>query len=250
MSKFIDRLCQVSQTAVQPMGFRTGAGGAPGPKLLLVAAVAKADGVAEYVAGADAGLADVGELGSGGLKKVLEAVPDIRWGGWVKNVTSEKAGQLAEGCDFVVFPESMAVAAFQGEVGKVLAVEPSAGDGLVRALEKLPMDAVLLGFEPETGLTWQDLAQVQRFANLLAKPLLVLVPPGVGAAELQALLGAGVSGVVVEAGQRGRVTELRKAIDGLVVPPQRWRKRPAAIVPLVGGGEMEAAEEPDEEEED
>ena len=254
MSKFIDRLNQVSQAVAQPMGFRAGAGTQAKPKLLLVAGVTELNGVADHIAEADAGLVNLAGLGLGAFKKVVRAAPDIPWG--VANGGDKEISQILDaGCDFVVFPaDSTALAMFQGEgVGKILAVEPSLSDSLVRAADRLPVDAVLVGYEQEEVLTWHHLMQIQRYADLLAKPLLVSIPANTVAAELQAMLAAGVSGVVVEvdAGQPpGRMGELRKMIDSLAPPPRRKWGRLGAIVPLVGGRTAEAAEEPEEEEEE
>ncbi len=258
MSKFIDKLKQASQTA-PPIGFKATLATLSKPKMLLIASLSQAnlDGVADYVAGADAGLLPVSELSSGAeaIKKTLQAVSDIPWGGWLKDVGRKEITQIVDsGCDFVVFPAvSTALATLQGNgVGKILEVPASLSDGLLRAVNKSPVDAVLISGEPEEGgfLTWQHLMHFQRCADLLSKPLLASIPRDVTASELQALWEAGVDGVVVEVGVEqpaGRLMELRQAIDSSTLPPQRKREKPAALVPYTEPMVGAVTEEPEEE---
>jgi len=257
MSKFIDKLNQVSQAVTQPMGFGAAAAAQSKPKMLLVAGLAKSNGVADYVAGADAGLLHLAEAGARAkaFKEVLQARPDIPWG--VEIAGGEEITRMVNaGCDFVVFPaDSAALAMLQSEgVGKILAVEASLGDGLLRAVDKLPVDAVLISYGHPEGqvLTWHHLMQLQRYADLLTKPLLASIPASVVVSELQALWEVGVNGVVVEVGAgqpAGRLVELRQAIDSLAPPPQRKRGKLGALVPFVGGKAAAAADEGEEEEE-
>ena len=134
-----------------------------------------------------------------------QAVPDIPWGGWLKNIDQGGIKQMAKaGCDFVVFPAAnTSLALLQNdEIGKILEVESSLNEGLLRAVNELPIDAVLIAGEQEGEyfLTWHHLMLFQRFADLLTKPLLVSIPPNVTANELQVLWGVGVDGAVIEVG--------------------------------------------------
>ena len=69
------------------------------------------------------------------------------------------------------------------------------------------------------------------------------------ASELQAVWEAGVSGVVIEAGEvRGRLKELRQSIDKLTFPPQRKRGKPGALLPYIGRETGVVIKEEEEEE--
>jgi len=258
MSQLIDKLVQASQAEPQPIGFRAGKDTALKPKMLLIASLAQAgiDSLADYVTGADAGLLPVSESASGirAFKEVSQAVADIPWGGWLKDSALEDEDQLASaGCDFVVFPAaSTALAALQDDkVGRILEMTASLSDGLLRAVDKLPVDAVLVGGKQDNGriLTWQHLMHFQQCANLLTKPLLASIPSSVTASELQALLAAGVNGVVVEveAGQpAGRLLEMSRVISELTLP-RRQLKKPAVLVPRVSSQVATEVEESEEE---
>lgn len=248
MSKFIDKLKQLSQTAPEPMGFKAAAAATPKPKMLLVARVADfAD-----VAGADAGVISLTGPGAKSIKEALKAAPDIPWGGWLGDSVREDIKPLIAECDFLVFPSNAALTTLPSDkVGKVLEVPPSLGDGLLRAVEELPVDAVLMDSALADGqpLTWNHLMQFQRCANLLTKPVLVSVSHTVTSSELQAMHAVGVKGIVVEvkAGQpAGRLAELRQAIDKIVLPAPANRRRPMALIPNLGAAVAEEAEEEEE----
>ena len=245
MSKFVDKLKRVSQAVTQPMGFGRGQIASPTPKMLLVASLAEVDvsKLADLVAGADAGLLNISEWGGDSkiLQEYADAVSDIPWGGWLK--TSEwRGGEKLEAlhCDFVVFPAAQTpIRIFdKPEVGKILEVRSSLGEGILRTINELPVDGVLITVDNEDSspITWQQLMLFQRFADLLAKPLLIPVPAKVTAGELRMLWESGVDGVIVKVGAgqpRGRLKKLRGEIDKLPLPSQGRRARVKALLPKI-----------------
>ena len=233
------------------MGFRAEQPVSPKPKMLLIASLAGAnvDNLADYMAGADAGLLPISKLSSGNetFKKISQDVPDIPWGGWLKDISWGEMKQMERiGCDFVIFPAANTSLAIlqNNEVGRILEVEASLSEGLLRTIDELPVDAVLIAGEQREDyfLTWQHLMLFWRFANSLAKPLLVSVPSRVMASELQVLWEAGVDGVIVEAGVGG-LKELRQAIDKLTFSPQRRQRKAEALLPYISEGTGIATEE-------
>ena len=261
MSRFIDKLNQVMQAVPQPVGFRTTQSVSPKPKMLLVAGLVQAnvDDLADYVAGADAGLLLMSELDSGvkSLQKISQVVSGIPWGVWLRDIDRGGIKQIVKvGCDFVVFPAAnTSLAMLQGdEGGKILQVEASVGEGLLRTVDDLPVDAVLIDGEQEEQhfLTWHDLMIFRHFTALLTKPLLVCIPSNVTANELKALGEAGVSGVIVEVGvgqPAERINELRQTIDKLTFPLQRRRRKAGVLLPYISGEAGVVTEEEEEEEE-
>jgi len=245
MSRFIDKLNQVSRVVPQSIGFRRAQPVSLKPKILLIASLAEASvgSLADYVAGADAGLLRIPKLSSGAktLKEMSLAAPDIPWGGWLRNIDKGGIKQMAKaGCDFVVFPATNTPLALlqNDERGKILEVESSLSEGLLRAVNELSIDAVLIAGEQEGEyfLTWHHLMLFQRFADLLTKHLLASIPSNVTANELQALWEAGVDGVVIEVGAGQpveRLKELRQVIDKLAFPSQRKRKKAEVLLPYI-----------------
>ena len=260
MSRFIEKLKQASLAAPQQMGFRASTATSSKPRMILVASLPEATrggNSADYVAGADAGLLCITKLSSGvkALEKISKAVPEIPWGGWVKNISSEEIKLLVEaGADFVLFPSTSSIDVAQKEgVGRILEVEASIGEGLLRAIDRLPVDAVLMGSEEGEGITWHQLMRYHRYTSLLSKPLLVSVTLQVTGNELQALGEAGVDGVLVEMDAEqpaGRVNELRQAMDKLTFPSRHKQQRIGVLLPRVSPAGGETAEEEEEEEEE
>ncbi len=260
MSKFIDKLKRLSQVEPESIGFRPHQPTSPKPKIQLVTSLAskKLDHLADAVAGADAVLLPVAQGNPDvlSLAKITQAMTDIPWGGWLKGGQSGIAELIKAGCDFVVFPAAQTplTAVADSKVGKILEVDASLGDGLLRAINELPIDAALVagGLRESDSLTWQHLMLFRRFAALLTKPLLVPVPSNVGADELQALWEAGVDGVVIEATTRERLKELRHTIDGLTFPLPRRKEKVEAVLPRIGHelGQVVAEEEEEEEDEE
>jgi hypothetical protein len=260
MSRLIDKLNRVSQAVPQAMGFRAMQNVSPKPRILLIADLAEAnvDGVADYVAGADAGLLHIPNLSEGAktLKNICKVVPDITWGGWLRDVGQGEVKQIIEaGCDFIVFPPAnTSLALLQDtKLGKILQVETSLSEGLLRTVNELPVDAVLTngGQDGEYFLTWHHLMLFQRFADLLTKPLVVSVPSNVTADELQALWETGVEGVMIKVGveqTKGKLKELHEIIDKLTFTSRRKGGKAEALLPYIGEKRDVVAEEEEEEE--
>jgi hypothetical protein len=258
MSKFIEKLSRLSQGTTQPLGFRLSQSTPPRPKIQLVASLNQedAESLVNHITGADAALLRISNLNSGSqtLKKVSQDLADIPWGAWLK--TSGQAGinpLIKAGCDFVIFPTNTPLTVFtKEEVGKVLEVEASLSDGLLRVLNGLPIDAVFFAAEGKTevSLTWQHLMFFQRLGDWLTKPLLVPVPAKVTGDELQTLWAAGVDGVVVAVTSElspERFKELRQVINELTFPAPRRRGKPEPLLPRI---RAEAEKEEEEEEEE
>ncbi|MBI2831686.1 MAG: hypothetical protein HYX79_05470 [Chloroflexi bacterium] len=263
MSKLVDKLEEISQPAIEPMGFRPGGARQQKARMLLVGSVERPDteGLAERLAGADAGLLHTSDsnLGTKLLQNARKAVPDIPWGVRLTEDDGDGLKQLAEaGCDFVIFqPARATLEMLENEnTGNIPEIESSLGEGMLRAINGLPADAVFLASEREGEyvLTWHHLMLFQRVAHLTGKPLLVWAPPGITVHELQAMLDAGVKGVVVETGNgetSGRLKEIRDKIGKLnSAIPHKKRKLSATVPRMVEETKPTPVEEEEEEGED
>ena len=259
MSRFIDKLNRLSRTESQPIGFRTKEAASTRLKMQLVVSLAQenVDVLADNMIGADAGLVRISKLNSGvkALQKISQEVSDIPWGGWLPGGGQGKIKQITRvGGDFVVFSAiNTPLSILQNdEVGKILEVEASIGEGVLRAVNELPVDAVLIADEQKEGyfLTWQHLMLFRRFADLLTKPLLVSVPLKVTVGEFQTLWGAGIAGVVVEVTAEqpyDRLKKLRQAIDKLIFPSPGKREKVEPLLSHVSGESGRVTTEKEEE---
>jgi len=258
MSRLIDKFNEIAKAVPKPMGFRTETPVSTKAKMLLIAGVAQANNIerlADYVTGADAVL--IARMSARArTSPQMDKLPDIPWGLRLEDIDSKQVTSILKaGCDFLVFTDSLALAIPENEkLGKVLQVETSLGEGLIKTLNGLPVDAVMVAGEPGEAsvLTWHHLMLFQRFADLLTKPLLICLPAKVTASELQALWNTGVDGVVVdiETGEpEGSIKELRQMIDNLTFPT-RERKKVAALLPHLPAGVDTATDAEEEEEEE
>ena len=260
MSRLIDEFHKATRTTAQPMGFRAARPTAAAARMPLVASleIGANENPADCTGGASAVLLRPGKTRPTAktIQTMVKNLPDIPWGVYLDDNGDKKAvSPEGEGCDFVVFSASgrISVTPQEEKIGRILQVESSMDDGLLRAINDLPMDAVLIAdtFEGGGTLVWHQLMIFQHLARLILKPLIVPVPANISGEELNALWEAGVDGLVVEvdASSTGGLKELRQAIDKLPPRSQLKRDRMEALLPRTGG-ESSAVPPPDEEEEE
>lgn len=255
MSKFIDKLKQISQASPQPIGFRTVQTSTPKPKVQLVASLTQEgiDNIADYTSSVDALLLHISKSDVKTLEKIAKAASDIPCGVHLER-QEEMKSILTSDCDFIVFSagSTLLTALQDNKIGKVLELESSITDSLLRATNELPIDTVLIASEQKEDypLTWQHLMLFQRFADLLSKPFLVPAPLNITAEELQALWKAGIKGIVVEVTSKqsfSKLQELRQTINQTDFPLVRKREKIEAMLPRISEPKPEV---PPEEEED
>lgn len=262
MSKFIDKLTHLTRGESQSIGFRRKEGESPGRKMVLVARLTpdNVKGLSNKLDGADAGLITVSETARGveALEKLCGDYGDIIWGCWLAGASRAAMEKLTgAGGDFIVFSAAdtpLGIVEY-GEAGRILEVDPSISEGILRTANTLPVDAVLISEKEPDGppLNWQHLMLFRRFADLLIKPLLVTIPARISAREMGALWEAGVSGVVVEITAKTPADSLKKigqAIDKLETPPPSRKESLGALLPQAARQEGAAVVEEEEEEED
>ena len=191
------------------------------------------------------------------LDRIAKSLGDRLWGASVGGLDEEQAQRLkAAGCDYVVFDaEATAAGVLNDEdLGKILALGPDLSEDVARAIQELPIDAVL--FSPQEGLlplTVQRLIDIQLVRSQVDKPFVMAMPSELGQPELEAFRNTDVAGLAFEISSADRVAELRETISNLPRRKPRARSRDA-IVPQVAAGftrpEQGGEEEDDEDGED
>jgi hypothetical protein len=237
MSKFIERLKQVSQPPPPPMGFRASRNNEKRPKLQLVAAV-QADVPPDKLAIADAVIVPDAKSGFEGVVWGVRLRPKDRIDSVIK-----------AGADFVVLPAESAVISADKKIGKALEINESIADALLRAVNELAVDAVTLA-EDGGGLTWRRLMTFERFAGILNKPVLVQAAADSTAEELQMIWQTGVSGIIVKVAgdtDEGALATLHNRIDGLEFPSRKHREKVQAVLPRVAPPSEEVEEGEDDD---
>ncbi|MCJ7605577.1 MAG: hypothetical protein MUO19_06035 [Dehalococcoidales bacterium] len=250
MSKIIDFFQRDSQATSQPMGFRTSRTSAPVKRLALIAAVTPGAAITPAV-GADAMLIRPGKtrLTAKTALAISKSLGDMPWG--IAD-TGDKPVSVPGGCDFVVFPATARTDAAprDEEVAKILEVESSMDDGLLRSVNDLPVDAVVIldSFEDAGPLVWHRLMILRHVTHLVSKPVIVPVPADICKDDLESLWEAGIEGIIVDA-DADRIAALHKTIVALPPRSAPKRDRAEALLPRTGG-ESGSVTEPDEEEEE
>jgi hypothetical protein len=256
MSKLIEKLKKLSQTAPPPMGFHTNRPVEENPALLAIGRLQlnSTAPATKYNGGADAVLiySNKTELTLKEIQKTVKSLGDIPWGVYLEESGSETAALIEAGCDFIVFsPASRITDLPQDEnTGKILQLESSMDDGLLRAVNDLPADAVLVtdALAENEILTIHHLMIYRHVANYIGKPLITPVPANIAEADLKALRDAEIKGVMAEIDTTNGedLKELKKKIVKL--PPRIVKKQEkgGVIIPHIAT----AAAPPDEEEEE
>ncbi len=253
MSKLIDLLTRKNQSPA-PFGFRSARTEAAANRLILIASVSAGSEEAETsVKGAHAVLvrSSEGKLTAKAAQAAGKSLDGVPWG-IADNV--DKPVNLPSACDFVLMSTSARPAAAPKDenVGRLLEIESSMDDGLLRAVNELPVDAVVAtdSLTFTTELNWHQLMIFRHLTHIFSVPVIVPVPAGISAEDLKSLWDAGVDGVLADAAE-ANISDLRAAIDQLPARTEGRKKRPA-IVPRLGLTPETArpAPEPDEEEEE
>ena len=244
MSEFIKKLEAASRGEKRPMGFGRAASEAPKRRILLVAA--GEDFPPEVVSSVDALLSPGGAAKPDKNEKIPWGVrPDIRAG----------KPAVKNGADYVVITAEQAPLSILAEkkAGKVLGISPSITDVLLRAVNDIGIDAVLLDCPQDgrEGLTLRDLLEFRRFTAMLSKPVIVTVPASISDDDILAIWEAGVVALLLPEGiSPAAVRELRERIDKLTFPTQRKGGHEGLFPRLSGQAVKEAPETSEEEEED
>ncbi len=254
MSRLIDKLTRIRQNEPQPIGFAAlSRSAAEKPRLQVIACV-KAENLDKVSGGlnrADAVLIEiVRDEDLAALEKICQTEKNIPAGGWLKSSSSEtlkKATDVA--CDFVVFPGTIPVALTQKEkMGRILELDTSLNERILRAAGELPIDAVLAFDKGEDSpLTVNRLMFLQYLVNSIAKPVVVSIPTKLTEPELQALWDIGINGVavdLVDEKSTKNLAELRKDLENLAPPAFRKKFKAGATIPRM---QTEPSQPPEEE---
>ena len=257
MSKLLDKLDRISKGNAAPMGFGATVSLEKTPPLLVIGIVRK-----DYVKGAksmakaqgDASLFHYADTSASVTADARKALGPIPWGVWSERLELQDIQKLKEqGCDFLAFPgEGVALEALEeSETGRILVLPVDTEDRVLRTLDDLPVDAVLIRLaDPKTSpLRLEHLIQIGAIRSMTSKYLLVERPVPPSQRELEALRDAGVDAVAVDVAT-APADQIAQARQALLELPQRKTRaeRPAATLPYVGTRPAGAGREEEEEE--
>lgn len=234
MSQLIKKLRHVSESVAPSLGFKTAAASSARP-MLLVAIVPGSDpsGIAAIAgAGVDAVMVHSQDLKGDveTFKSMAEGIGDIPWGVIPELMTGDDIKELiGAGGDFITFAASKAPAALlEEEIGKVIRLNLPLDEGLLRTIDQVPIDTILLDLRGEGDtITISHLIECQRLSLSTRKPIMVAADQKLDNGELQALWEAGVNGVAVEAKKelQPELLRLHQAIEAISKTPRKSGER-------------------------
>lgn len=247
-SRFIENLKKLSQSSVPPLGFGRRKEDQKTPPLMIIFSLDSVTEVKEAAGKADAILFSGSKIDKESVKQQIKA-DAAPWGIALKS--SKDTGDFKElGFDFLLLSskETRAAVLRTEELGKVIEIDADLPDSQLRALEYLPVDALLLPFSGRGNtLTVQELLAYQRADLLVTKPLLGYVPSKISGEDLRLLWEAGLDGVVLKAVEVSgeEMARLKEAIKSF--PSHRGEKKrlEALVPPAASPIPEESLEEPE-----
>ena len=249
MGKLADKLRELARGGGQPIGFAGMAARTQTPRMLVGTHLDAPDQQAVEDAvqsGADVILFQAGPATTDDMFKTFgTAGQRAMWGGILAMGGRDEVERLSKAkSDFVVLGSGTinADALLAENIDKVLEIDASWDDMLLRTVDQLPITAVLYRALGAEDLTVQHLMQCQKIIALARKPAFVLLPPAVGVRSLTLLRDAGVYGVVVPP---GAVKDFRMAVHELPAPKRR-EERMEATLPAPGHGHEHDEDEDDD----
>jgi len=257
MSKFIEKLQRIWRNEPQPMGFALSRSASEKPRIQLIAQINAADveTITASLSSADAVIVNIAKSDDvGALEKLCQSKDGPPAGGWIKVTNNGALKKLLNlECDFAVFSTSSQLTVTQKEkLGRILEIDASLSEGLLRTCNDLPVDAVLTADKVGESLNISRLMQIQHLLYFINKPILVAISNDLGTPDLQALWDAGVSGVIIEIEDEKsaeKLVELRKTLEKLTPSTSRKKARTSAILPRLQA-ETPPPEEGEEEEDE
>jgi hypothetical protein len=259
MSKFLDRMEQISRGTQAPLGFGV-ARPEKIPGMALVGLITSnhpsgVSTVADLAPDAALVAGGPGQASASELAEPLGAA--LPWGVRATSMTQEEVQAYQEsGCDLLAFPlEGTPVSAVASdEIARILCVDPDINERQLRAIMALPVDMLLLSMSGHSGpWTLSELAAVGSVSRRAGeKYILVEVSQPPDGKELEVLRDIGVHGLVVDVGHvtSDALAGLKKRL--LEMPRQRpGRKgRRNAIVPSSAFLSVEVPGREEEEDDD
>jgi hypothetical protein len=178
--------------------------------------------------------------------KFTASLGELPWGVSIGEATDEQLADLKEaGCDFLVCDAEKAPLMLlrEEDIGRIVKLEPSLPDGLIRVTAQLPIDAVLIG--GDSSLSVHRLMICQHMVNLVRMPPVALAPLDIADEDLKELWETGIAGIVVAVAgdSKERLAELRKAIKDLPISRRKASDKSGALLPYIGEEEMDDIDE-------
>ena len=206
MNKLLDRLDRIAHGAPAGLGFVTSTKREPVPHLALLAQVAAPkESTVSALAEAQVDAFIVTQQGKDmkALERTVKPLKKVSWGATVEHLDRELTeAYKSQGSDFLVFgiEGTRADALEEGEMARVLRIPADLEESTLRALEDLPVDAVLLQRPGvEAPLALEHLLAIGNVRAAISRYLLLEWDAELTSRDLEHLRDLGVDGIVLNA---------------------------------------------------
>ena len=243
MSKLIDLLDRISRGSPAALGFTAPIKRESIPQMALLA---KANSTKASIltklkdANLDAFVLAGMHQSDKGSERALKYLKGSTWGATVANLDREASANYKPlGSDFLVFDiEGTRVDGIEeGDMGRVLRIPPNLDEAMLRGLEDLPVDAILLE-RPEAGtpLALTHMLAIGNVRAATSRYLLLEWDTDLTARELEHLRDLGVDGIVLDTEQSSieMFTRIRQGINALPKRKLKGDQRTATLPRIAG----------------
>jgi hypothetical protein len=255
MSKFIDKLDKITKGDIQAMGFAASVSRSSLPQMLTVASMRF-----EVVAGPLPSMdADAIVLCIDDLSKSIESLEHISkeqntgiWGVELDGLSNKEAERLTKiGCDFIVLRLTGSSTALMCDekLGKLIEISPTMDDSLIRTINLLSVDAVIVEEKAEAKeITVERLMIYNRITAIVQKPVLLSLPPKLAKEHLEVLSDIGIKGLLLDWTDKTtdkKIFDIKKAINALpkIKKKKTDKGRLNATLPDLTGGSHDDEED-------
>lgn len=242
MSKFIDYLSSIGDPAPIPMGFGPVRSKERQPSILLIGSIQLsklANKPQSASVPVDSVIIEATEFEEDRLDKAISEIGDTPWGVRTGDLIDGQLDILiAKGCDFVVFGlEQTNMSLFDHDgLGKIVAIDAGIEKDCGRAIDTLPIDAVIIeGVNLPKKLSVDDLLNISKDRTLLGLPCLLSGNRNIEDEEIKILRDMQISGIINSLGNKRRIQKTISFIDSLA-PQKRAQPSHNALLPQSSTG--------------
>ena len=245
MSKLLDKLEQIAKGYAKPLGFASAASKSKAANMVIVAAIDDNDSAAATAATECADAVLVNSLAG----KSAATKTKLPWGMYIDKASEEQlAGIKDSSCDFILLnTQDSPIAPLQEEkLCRMIEIDPAMPDGLIRAVNQLPIDIVLIA--GDASVSMKRLLACQHAANMIGKHLLARAPLTISKGELREMWETGMAGIVVSVtgDSKKGLADLRQSVDSLPASRRKRALKTSATIPQISSSDPDKEEEPDE----
>ncbi|MCL0043913.1 hypothetical protein M1N24_00075 [Dehalococcoidia bacterium] len=259
MSKILDRLDQITRGVSRALGFTTSASRDFIPSMALLASAelfTKNNITSMSKANVDALILNVRAPKANVIDRHSKLLEGHTWGVAVESLEQPHVEiYQGKGCDFLVFGiDNTPVDVLEdGACARILRVPTTLEDSLIRGLEDLPVDIVLICKPaPDGPLNLTHLLSISNVRSSTSRYVLLEWNSELTSRELEHLRDIGVDGLVIDVSnnKHSLIAVLRDKIDALPKRKSKGEQGSAAMLPRIPGIESSRHRRQDDEEEE